>query len=115
MGDAKAPARIGLAVQQHAHPGRVALHEPRLVEERRTHRPGRVEHGRLDERAHPAPTHRPRADRADLDRHGRLLAGAQAGDRARLAAVAGQVLEQLADGAHGERAQPVGELAARQR
>ena len=55
-------------------------------------------------RMRPAP-HGPRGDAAHLDRDRRLLAGAQRGDRARLAAVAGQVLEQLAHGLEPERLQ----------
>ena len=52
VGDAEAAATVGLAVQQQARAGRVALGQPRLVEERRPHRPGRVEHARLDQRSH---------------------------------------------------------------
>ncbi len=58
VGDAEAAAGVGLAVQQQARPGRVALDQPRLVEERRPHRPRGVADGRLDERAHPAAAHR---------------------------------------------------------
>ena len=44
VGDAEAAAPVGLAVQQQARPRRVALDQPRLVEERRAHAPGGVEH-----------------------------------------------------------------------
>ena len=104
VGDAEAAPRVCLAVQQQARPGRVALDQPRLVEEGRPHRTGRVEDLGLDQRAHAAPPHRARGDRANLDRDGRLLATAQRRHRAGLAAVAGQVLEQVTDRAQAERA-----------
>ena len=102
MRDAEAAAGVCLAVQQQACAGRVALDQPGLVEERRTHGCGRVEHDGLDQRAHAAAAHGPCGDAADLHGDGGLLARLQRGDGARLAAVAGQVLEQVADRVQAE-------------
>ncbi len=114
MGDAEAAARVGAAVEHETRAGRIALHQPRLVEEGRAHASAAVVHDRLDERAHAATAHGARSDRAHLHSDRRLLAGAQAGDRARLAAVARKVLEQLADRAEPQRCHTVGELAGGQ-
>ncbi len=103
MGDAKASAPVGLAVQQQPRAGGVALDQPGLVEERRAHRGGGVEDDRLDERPHAPSPHCPRADPADLYGDGRLLAGPQRGDGPPLAAVAGQMLEQIAHRVKPER------------
>ena len=81
MGDAEAAAAVRLAVQQQARPRRVALDQPWLVEEGGAHRPGRVEHAGLDQRAHPPAPDGPRGDAAHLHRHGRLLARAPAPTR----------------------------------
>ena len=76
VGDAEAAARVGLAVQQQARAGRVALDQPRLVEERRAHRGAGVEHLGFDERAHSTAAHGARGDAAHLHGYGGLLAGA---------------------------------------
>ena len=103
--DAEAAPAIGLAVQQQGGSGLVALHQPGLVEEGRAHAAAGVGHGGLHERAHPSPPHGPAGDRPHPHRDRRLLAGAERDHRARLAAVTGQMLEQLADRVHAERAQ----------
>ncbi len=95
--------RLELAMQHQPRSGRVLLHQPRLVEERRLHRAGVVGDGRLDQRPHAPPADRARGDAPDLDDHRRLLAGDQLRHRARLATVAGQMLEQIADGLQPER------------
>ena len=70
---------------------------------------------RLHERTHATPAHRPAGDRADLHRHGGLLARPQGPDCARLAAVCRQVLEQVAQCLDAERPQRLGRLRARDR
>ena len=112
--DAEAAARLGLAVQQQLGAGRIALHEPGLVEEHRAHGSGGVVDARFDERPHPAPAHRSRTDRAHLDRNRRLLPDRERGYGARLAAVAGQVLEQRAHRQQAERRQALSHLSRRQ-
>ncbi len=110
--DVEAAAAVGLAVKQQARPGRVAVDQPRLVEERGAHRAGGVEHDGLDQRAHAPAPNRARGDAAHLHGDGRLLARGERRDRPRLAAVARQVLEQLADRLEPERAQPGGDPLA---
>ena len=112
--DAEAAARLRLAVQQQLAAGRIALHEPGLVEEHRAHGPGGVVDARFDERPHPAPANRPCTDRAHLDRNRRLLPDRERGYGARLAAVAGQVLEQRAHRQQAERRQALSHLSRRQ-
>ena len=56
----------------------------------------------LHQRPHPAPAHRARADAADLDDHGRALARDELRHGARLAPVAREVREQVADCAQAE-------------
>jgi hypothetical protein len=109
--DREPPAGARFAVQQQARARAVAVDQPRLIEERSAHRPGVVEHRRLHQRAHAPAAHGARRDRLDLDRHRGLLARAQLRDRARLAAVARQVFEQLPHLLDAQRPQPVGELA----
>ena len=75
--------------------------------------PGLVGDDGLDERLHPAPAHRPAGDRAHLDDDRRALARRQRRDRPRLAAVARQVLEQVADGLEAERRRRLGGLRRR--
>ena len=99
---AEAVAALVLALQQQPRPGPVLALEPRLVEERGLHRAGLVGHHGLDQRPHAAPPHGAAGDRAHLDHHGRRLPRAQLDDRARLLAVARQVLEQVADGVEAE-------------
>ena len=89
VGDAEAAAAVGLAVQQQPRARRVALDEPGLVEERRAHRAGRVEH----RRPRPAGACRGGAPgaRRSLRTSTATVAcspGPQRRDRARLAAVA---------------------------
>ena len=110
VGDAKPASAIGLAVQQQARPRRVALQEPGLVEERGTHAARRIENPGLHQRAHSPPAHRPHTDRLHLHRDRRLLARAQRGDGARVAAGVRQMLEQLADRAQPERPKPARHL-----
>jgi hypothetical protein len=95
--DAEAVAALVLALQQQPRPRPVLALEPRLIEERRLHRPGGIGHHRLDQRLHPPAADRARADRAHLDDHRRRLLQRQLADRARRLAVARQVLEQVAD------------------
>ena len=111
--DAKGVARGVLAVQDQARARRVLARQPRLVEERRLHDAGLVGDGRLDERLHPAPAHRAARDRAHLDDDRRDVAGLQRPDRARRAAVARQVLEQVADRQQAELLGGVGGLLRR--
>ena len=99
----EAVPRLVLTVQDEPRPRRVALHEPRLIEERRLHRPGVVGDGRLDERPHAPPADRARGDAADLDDDGRRLPSDELGDGTGLSAVARQVLEQVADALQPER------------
>jgi hypothetical protein len=103
VGDAEAAAAVGLSVQEQPRPRRVALDQPGLVEEARTDRAGAVGDTGLHQRAHPAPPHGARGDRAHRYRHRRLLAGAQRRQRARLATVAGKVFEQVRDRVQPER------------
>ncbi len=98
MGHPKAATPVGLAVQQQAGARLVALDQPGLVEEGGPHRCARVEDDRLDQRAHPAPTNRARGYAAHLHCDRGLLAARERGDRARLATVGRDVLEQIADG-----------------
>jgi hypothetical protein len=51
-----------------------------------------IEDERFDEWPHSAPANRPRADRANLNYDGCLLAGDQGRDRARFTAIARKVL-----------------------
>ena len=95
--DAEAIAALVLALQHQPRAGAVLALQPRLVEERRLHDPRLVGDGRLHQRLHPAPAHGPRCDRAHLDRDGGDLVGRELGDRARLRAVAREMLEQVAD------------------
>ena len=95
---AEAVPRLVLAVEHQARARPVLALEPRLVEERRLHRTARVGDDRLDERPHPAPAHGPGGDRAHLDDDRGRLARDELRHRARLRAVARQVLEQVADG-----------------
>ena len=101
-GDAEAVAALVLALEQQPRARAVLALEPGLVEERRLHRPRRVGDHRLDERLHPAPAHRAAGDRAHLGDHRRGLVDRELADRARLLAVARQVLEQVADGQQPE-------------
>ena len=101
---AEAVARLVLALEQQPGARPVLALEPRLVEERRLHRPRLVGHDGLDERAHAAPPDRAARDRADLDDDGRRLAGREVDQRAGAAAVARKVLEQVADREQPERA-----------
>ncbi len=96
-----------LAVQHQPRAGRVLALEPRLVEEGRLHRPGGVGHRGLHERAHPAAAHGAAADVAHLHHDGRRLSRRERGNRARLAAVVRQVLEQVADGLEPQRRRPL--------
>ena len=107
-GDAEAVARLVLAVEHQSRARPVLALEPRLVEERRRHRAGGVRHHRLDERAHAAAADRARRDRAHLDDDGGGLAGHELVDRPGFAAVARQVLEQIADGVQAEPLRPPG-------
>ncbi len=99
---AEAVAALVLAVEQQPRPGLVLALKPRLVEERDLHRAGLVGHDRLDQRLHAAPPHGAAGDRPHLDHHRRRLPRAQLDDRARLLAVARQVLEQVADRVEAE-------------
>jgi len=100
--DAEGVAGHVRAVQDQARAGRVLALQPGLVEERRLHGPGLVGDRRQDERLHPAPAHGPARDRAHLDDDRGALPGRQRGDGARLAAVAREVLQQIADGLQPE-------------
>jgi hypothetical protein len=95
--DAEAVAGLVLALQQQPRARAVLALEPRLVEERRLHRPGGVGHHRLDERLHP----RRRTERLVIERTSAttvaVSSSASSADRARGLAVARQVLEQVAD------------------
>src|SRR3954470_23677305 len=95
--DAEAVAALVLALEHQPRAGLVLVGEPRLVEERRGHHAGAVADDGLDERAHPPPPDRAAAHAAHLDEHGRRLLEAELADRARLAGVAREVLEQLLD------------------
>ncbi len=95
-GDLEA-ALVEAAVEHEARAGPVAALEPRLVEERHGERARAVGHGGDHHRLHAAAAHGARADRADLDDDRGLLADGELAERARLAAVVGQVLEQVAD------------------
>ena len=108
----EAVAALVLALQHQPRAGAVAALEPRLVEERGLHDPGLVGDGGLDQRLHPAAADRARGDRAHLDGDRGDLVHAQLGDRARLRAVARQVLEQVADRVEPE---PLGALGGGRR
>ena len=95
--DAEPVASLVLAVQEQPRAGRVALGEPGLVEERGLHDAAVVGHRGLDQRTHSAPAYGARGDAPDLDDHGRRLPRDERCHRARLATVARQVLEQVAD------------------
>ena len=97
VGDREPAARVRAAMEHEPRAGRIALHEPWLVEEGGTHRAAGVKHAGLDERAHPAPAHRPRRYPAHLHRHRGGLAGLQRRHRAGLPAVGGKVLQQVPD------------------
>ena len=104
VGDAKAAPPVGLAVQQQTRARRVALDQPGLVEERRAHR-------RASRRTpSPPPAGACRAGAPAARRSLRTSTATvacsparSAGDRARLAAVARQMLEQIADRVQPER------------
>ena len=104
--DPEAAVALVLAGQQQPRARAVAALEPRLVEERDGHRPGLVGDARLDERLHPAPAHLPARDRAHLDDDRRDLVDRQLSDRARGAAIARDVLEQVADALEPEPLRP---------
>ena len=90
--NAKAITRLIGSVQDEPSSGRVLLHQPGLIEECDLERACLVEDERFDERPHSTPANRPRADRANLDYNGCLLAGDQGRDRARFTAIARKVL-----------------------
>ena len=94
-------------------PARVLARKPGLVEERRLHDARLVGDRRLDERLHPAAAHRAARDRAHLDDDRRDVAGHQRPHRARRAAVARQVLEQVAEREQAELRGGVGGLLRR--
>ena len=111
--DAEAVAALVLALQQQPRARAVLALEPRLVEERRLHHPGRVGDDRLDERLHPAPAHRAAGDRAHLDDHRRASRPSVSSPIVRASlAVAREVLEQVAD---GQQPEPLGALGGRRR
>ena len=107
---AEPPARLVLAGEHEPRPGPVVALEPRLVEERRLHEAGRVGDGGDDERLHPPPAHGARPDRAHLDEHRRGLVLGQRRDRARLARVAREVEQEVADGVQPEGLRRLGGL-----
>jgi hypothetical protein len=94
---AESVAALELAVQRQPRARRVLVDQPRLLKERRLHHPGGIGHGRLHQRAHAPPAHGPGRDAAHLHDDGGRLAGHQLADRPRLAVVARQMLEQVAD------------------
>ncbi len=110
VGNAEASVPLVLPVQHQPRAGLVALRQPRLVEERGLHRPGRIGDRRLDQRAHAAAADRPRRDRAHLDQHRRRLPRGERGHRARLAASTRHMLEQVLDGRETERCGALGGL-----
>ena len=97
-------------MHEQARLRRIALGQPRLVEERRAHGAAGIGHLRLDQGPHAAATDRARCDRTHNDGHRGLLSGTQRRDRARLAALAGQVLEQIPDGRTPSAAAPAAML-----
>jgi len=101
-------ATLVAALEHEPRPGAVLALQPGLVEERRLGHAAGVRDGGLDERLHAPPPHRPGHDRAHLDEHGRGLAGHEGGDRARLAGIAGKVLEEVADAVEPERCRRFG-------
>src|SRR5262249_37079854 len=95
--DPKASMTLVLAGEEQASARAVAVLQPRLIEERRLHAARTVGDDRLDERLHPAPAHRPRRDRANLDDDGRDLVRLHLVERGGRAPIARQMLEQVAD------------------
>jgi hypothetical protein len=111
--DAEGVARLELAVEDEPGAGGVLGLQPRLIEEHDLHHARAVGDGRLDERLHPPPPHGPRGDRAHLGHDGGDLARHERRDRAGLAAVAREVVEQVADRPEAERLGPLGRLRGR--
>ena len=110
--DGEAAPGVEPAVQDQPRPGRVAIDQPRLLEERDPQGAGVVGDGRLDQRPHPPPPDRASSDPADLHDDRRGLLRREIRDRPRLAPVAWHVLEQVADGVQAERLRALPGLGA---
>jgi len=95
--DAKAAVALVFPGQQQPCPRPVATLEPRLVEERHRHRAGLVGDAGGDERLHAAAPDGARGDRQDLDDDRRDLVHRQLADQPRGAAIARNVVQQLAE------------------